>query len=152
MDKKNLLHTERVHSRNKTIFLDLKVSERGSNYLVITESRLTDEQQDQYERNTMVLFQDELRRFSESLTRMLLQFTNTDQGPSEEQIAEARQTYPRAYYSWTEEEDHDLRLLVESGSEMEEMVIHLQRAEGAVLRRIRRLKLSEAYPQTAKAA
>ncbi len=149
MDKKNLLHTERVNSRNKTIFLDLKESEAGSNYLVITESRQVEE--NKYERNTLVLFENELQRFSESLTRVLIKFSKKDNRPSEEEITEMRKTFPRAYESWTKADDDDLRMLVDSRSEIDEMIAHLQRAEGAIRVRIRKLKLTE-YPQTAEAA
>ena len=149
MDKKNLLHTERVNSRNKTIFMDLKAAESGSNYLVITESRQVEE--NKYERNTMILFQNELQKFSESLARVLIQFNKKDNKPSQEVIDEMRKTYPRAYESWTKGDDDDLRMLVDSGSDIDEMVSHLQRAEGAILVRIRKLKITE-YPQTAEAA
>ena len=137
MEKKNLLHTERVNAKSKTIFMDLKVSEKGNNYVVITESRQVAD--NQYERNTMVLFQDELERFGEAFTRILMQFSKTERGASDEYIAEIRKTYPRAYESWEKADDELLGQLVESGAEPAVMVEQLQRAEGAIEARIRKL-------------
>jgi len=150
MEKKNLLHTERVNAKSKTVFMDLKVSEKGNNYVVITESRKVAD--NQYERNTMVLFQDELERFGEAFTRILMQFSKNERGASDEYIAEIRKTYPRAYESWAKADDELLEQLVESGAEPAVMVEQLQRAEGAIEARIRKLSRMKAEETTTTAA
>ena len=55
MENKNLVHTEFVHGPGKTFYLDLKKSNNGRNYLVITQSRKVDEEH--RERTSIILFE-----------------------------------------------------------------------------------------------
>jgi ATP-dependent DNA helicase RecQ len=59
----------------------------------------------------------------------------------EERVAEARKLHPRAFERWTDAEDRRLRLLVESGTTVEEAARMLQRQPNAVRIRVERLRI-----------
>jgi hypothetical protein len=61
----------------------------------------------------------------------------------EERIAEARKQHPRAYEKWSDEEDARLRMLIESGSPVEDIVAQLQRQPNAIIMRAQRLTLEQ---------
>ena len=56
-------------------------------------------------------------------------------------VAEIQQKYPRAYEKWTEEEDNQLRRLVDVGHTVREMASILQRKPGAIRSRMMKLSL-----------
>lgn len=150
MEKKNLLHTERVNSKGKCVFMDLKVTEKGSHYVILTESRKVAD--NQYERNNIVLFQEDVQKFGEAFTRILMRFKKNELSASDEYIAEIRKTYPRAFQSWTKEEDETLGSMIASGAEPALIVEKLQRAEGAIEARVKKLAKLKAEEVATKAA
>ena len=57
------------------------------------------------------------------------------------QVADVRKTYPRAYEKWTEEEQHRLRALIDSGLTVAQISKRLQRQRSAIRSRIVKLDL-----------
>lgn len=139
MEKTKVLFTQQVKCGNRTIFIDLKENKRGGNYLIITQTRMgTDEKP---ERNSIVLFQDDLNRFGSAFLKTLVQFNYLDHAVSNEYIDQVRTQHPNAYNKWSEEEDTSLKTMVEEGKDIEEVAGILQRRPGAIRYRLRRLGL-----------
>lgn len=59
-------------------------------------------------------------------------------------IAAVRKEYPRAYEPWKPEEDESLRELFEQGCVVTEIAYRLQRRDGAIEARLRKLGLDTA--------
>jgi len=64
---KKVLFSERVHAGNRTYYFDVKEAADGTKYLVIDESRRTEG--DSYEHKRVMVFQDNLEKFMEGLTK-----------------------------------------------------------------------------------
>jgi hypothetical protein len=62
---------------------------------------------------------------------------------NEERKAEARKLYPRAYEPWTDEEDERLRVCINAGQSLDEVVAVLQRQPGAIKIRAGRFDLGD---------
>ena len=139
MEKTKVLFTQQVKCGNRMIFIDLKENKRGGNYLVITQTRLGENENS--ERNSIVLFQDDLNRFGSSLLNTMIQFNYLDHAVSAEYIDQVRTQHPNAYNKWSEEEDKSLKTMVEEGKDIEEVAGILQRRPGAIRYRLRRLGL-----------
>lgn len=58
-----------VKANGRTYFFDLKETEEGKKYLVLTESRRTKDGQE-FLRSTMVLFPEQAQEFGEALGEM----------------------------------------------------------------------------------
>ncbi|MEM9921561.1 MAG: DUF3276 family protein [Bacteroidota bacterium] len=140
MEMQNVLHTERIAIGKRTYFFDLKRSEKGNDYLVITESRLVEAER--YERQRLVLFQDELKQFGATLMDMMLLFKGKSKQRklSEEEIEEIRKEYPNAFVPWTTEDDQSLMQLFQEGQSIEELASHFHRKPAAIDYRIKKLK------------
>jgi hypothetical protein len=79
---------------------------------------------------------DIFRAASEALDTMSQQRT----GPSS-QFADVRKSHPRAYEKWTDNEERQLRGLVDSGLTVAQIANRLQRQRSAIRSRITRLDL-----------
>ena len=138
MEKKNVLHTERVSSKNKTYFLDLKEAENGNNFLVINQSKPTEE--GSYERVKMILFEEDLERFSQALVKIMFYFKKQNTKAKREAYKEeVRKEYPNAYEPWTEEDEALLGELFQQGHQVEELMVHFKRNRGGIERRLEKL-------------
>ena len=71
----------------------------------------------------------------------------------EERLARIRQKYPRAYESWTEEEETRLKQLIQAGRRVNEIARELGRQPGAIHARAAQLGLLDALqPREQKGA
>lgn len=59
----------------------------------------------------------------------------------DERIAKVKQSHPRAYERWTEEEDRELTGMYREGGTVAEMADHLGRQPSAIRSRLKRLNL-----------
>ncbi len=138
MEKKSIYSQQLNAGTNKTYFLDVKQTERGASYLVITESR---KQQDEtYERRSVAIFDEEIEKFGEAFIKALLHFKKKDRATI---IEEARVKYPRAYEPWSKEDDLALEVMHGEGQSNSDIAKHLQRQPGAILLRIKKLGLQD---------
>ena len=73
---KKALFSERVFAGSRTYFFDVKEATDGTKYLVIDESRHTEG--DSYEHKRVMVFQDNLEKFMEGLTKAVNAMTSED--------------------------------------------------------------------------
>jgi len=70
---KKVLYSERVHAGSRIYFFDVSEASNGAKYLVIDESRRTEG--DSYEHKRVMVFQDNLEKFMEGLTKAVTAMT-----------------------------------------------------------------------------
>ena len=73
---KKVLYSERVHAGSRIYFFDVSEASNGAKYLVIDESRRTEG--DSYEHKRVMVFQDNLEKFMEGLTKAVNAMTRED--------------------------------------------------------------------------
>lgn len=62
--------SEKVSTTTRTYFFDVKHTQKGKPFLVVTETRKKKEGEG-FERNTITVFEEDFTRFTETITRML---------------------------------------------------------------------------------
>jgi len=139
MENKNLLHTEQVSGPSKSFYLDLKKTENGKNYLVITQSRKVDEEN--RERTRIILFENEIAKFSEAMMRSLLQFSMVRDAEIRRYKSHVQEQFPKAYTKWSNEDELQLKSLFEQGHGVEDLTVSLERNAAGVMARLRKLGL-----------
>lgn len=72
--KKNRLDTERFGEQGRLYFIDLLRAKNNKPYLQITRSDLAGK--NQYERSTVILFEDDFEFFVEALTMLLGRYSH----------------------------------------------------------------------------
>jgi len=150
MEIQNVLHTEKVTGKSKSYYLDLKKAENGKSYLTITQSKKTEDET--YERVKMILFEGELEKFGEAFLKIIMQYKSSEAPAkriTDEEIQELRKLYPRAYEPWTKEDDDQLRIMAHEDATIEKMSSYFQRKEGAIILRMKKLKIEVPQTQTA---
>jgi len=145
MENKNLVHTEIVNGYDKSIYLDLKKANSGSNYLVLTQARKIDE--DNQERTKIILFENEIGQFSEAMMRSLLQFSMIHK----KRVDEYKSKYSKAFTKWTPEDEEQLKEMYTEGCEIEDLTIKLERNAAAITARLKKLGLMIAEETVATA-
>lgn len=140
MEKRKVLHEEKVISRGRQFYFDVKETEKGRNYLVINQVK-TGGENDPAERSRLILFEEDLAQFNHAMMKSILHFNATSEEEREEKIAEARKTHPRAFQKWTAEEDRDLQSMASEGRSMKSMVEFFQRNEAGVKARLKKFGL-----------
>jgi len=140
MEITNLLHTEQVIGTRRSFFIDLKKSVNGTNYLSITQSQKVDEENKEYTK--IVLFENEIARFSEALMRSLLQFTLVQDAEIKKYKAAIKDQYPKAYSKWTPTDEERLKELFNQGHDVENLCDNLQRNSAGILARLKKLGLT----------
>lgn len=135
MEKKNLLHTEQVQSKNRTYYFDLKVAENGRQFLAINQTKSNEE--GVTERAKMVLFEEDLTRFSQALLQSLLYF-EAEKGPriDDAYIQNVRKEHPNAFQRWSKEDEELLKELYQQGHQVEELMTHFKRNERGIITRL----------------
>ena len=71
-----VLYSERVHAGSRIYFFDVSEASNGAKYLVIDETRHTEG--DTYEHKRVMVFQDNLEKFMEGLTKAANAMTSED--------------------------------------------------------------------------
>jgi len=138
----NTLHTQKVILNDKAFFLDLKEAKNGKNYLVITQSKAIEDQR--YERIKMILFENEIQKFSHALNAVLENFTPKEiiKSPvTDAEIAKIREVHPKAYQPWTKEEEEVLIAFFNEDKPIPEIASTMLRQEGAITARLIKLGL-----------
>ena len=139
MEKSKVLFSQQVKAGTRTIFFDLKENKRGGNFLTITQTKLVEN--DKFERSNIILFQDDLARFSSALLKSLMQFNFLEHAVSAEYIDQVREHHPNAYNKWSDEEIDSLKAMVDEGKDVEQVAQALKRRPGAIRYRLRKMGL-----------
>ena len=149
------LFTEKVTAGSRTYFFDVKESADGTKYLVISESRQNTSQQTH---NRLMIFQEHLKAFDKEYEKAMrflgvgrrrwrfalrlpgrkaMRFLRARSKAYS--VDEKRQEHPNAYKQWTSEDDQQLREEFAKGADISELAELLQREEGAIRSRLKKL-------------
>ena len=134
MEKKNILHTEQIYLKNRTYFLDIKVSEAGKQFLTLTQ--VEDQEDGSSNRQRLVLFEEDLLRLSERLVRTLLYFHPSDLMADKAYVDQERANHANAFRRWTRADENLLAELYQQGHEIPELMEHFKRNERAIIKRL----------------
>jgi hypothetical protein len=133
------LFTQKVTGGSRSYFIDVKESKEGTHYLVISESRRSDEG---YEHERVMIFEENFPAFAKALDAAF-EYLGVHSKPDKEpaRFEEIRKRYPRAYEKWTAEEDERLRLLIYQNKDLKAIAEDLLRQPGAISSRLVKLGL-----------
>lgn len=69
--EKPKVYSERVRGYGRSYFFDVKTSDKGSPYLILTESRKDKEKEGEYQTSRIMVFSDEVDAFYAALGRTI---------------------------------------------------------------------------------
>ncbi|WP_456329754.1 DUF3276 family protein [Archaeoglobus sp.] len=134
--EKKELFSKKIGAGKRTYFIDIKESQDGTKYLVITESKETEG--GNYERNRIMVFEEYLYSFVRGL-KEALEFYEKERRAKKYSVEEVRLKYPRAYMKWTKEEDDALRKEYLEGKTIDDLSRIFQRKPSAICSRLQKL-------------
>ena len=140
--RKQNLYSEFVEKGNRCFYFDIRETERGDNYFVLSE--ITRKKDDDDQRRQILVFENEMDKFGAAFMRTLLHFEMKQKEAKIARIQEAKARYNRAYEPWTKKEDAELALLFGEGKTITEIGEKLQRQPGAIKLRVDKLNLTKA--------
>src|SRR5262245_15364675 len=122
------IFSEKIAAGSRTYFFDVKESDQGVRYLVISESRQTGSTA---EHHRVVVFEEHLEKFSEILDQAVWLMARKDKSKSYS-LDEISRKYPRDYEKWTSEEDERLTSRYQAGLDLLELAAIFQRQPSAI--------------------
>lgn len=142
MEKEN--SNEIVKAGKRTYFLDIKSTKEDKKYLKITESK---QNNGEFERHQIMIFQEDIKKFSEAFIRILLKLNIEESESDKEKIkTKLQKDLPdNSYQPWTKKDDEALELLFCQGKTSKELATFFKRKVGAINSRIKKLELKEKY-------
>ena len=135
---KQSLYSEKIEAGKRRFFFDIRESENGSNYLIISE--VTKKSDGETARRQIFIFENEIEQVAEKVCRSLVNFTKK-RSSRNSIIAKAKEKYANAYNFWSKRDDYELALFYRQGSSMENISKSLQRQPGAIKIRLEKLNL-----------
>jgi len=140
------LFTEKLIKGKRSYFFDIKKSGLKDFYLTINESKRT---ADGYESHRILVSEEDFEEFKDTLIRCLNGYRKLKYPQRDENehfpFAKIREKYPKAYMSWTADEDNNLEILYCEGKSVGELALMFERKKGAIESRIKHLGLREKY-------
>lgn len=136
-DRKELF-TETVSAGSRIYFFDIKESQDGSKYLVISESQKTGSG---FERGRIMIFEENFETFQQGFGKAM-NFLGLEKITKAHDVNEIRKEHPRAYEKWDPEEEEALGVKYREGLSVSELAIIFQRQPGAIRSRLVKLGLS----------
>jgi len=137
--KNNILHTEFIIGSRKTIFLDLKKTKNGINYLAVTQSLINKDGTN--DRSTIVFFESDLAAFAKAFSKMCVNFYAKDFQRTSNKRMSLIKEHKKAYGRWSEEEDSELEKLFTAGCGVKDLVKKMGRSEGGIRSRLEKIGL-----------
>ncbi len=142
MKNSSTLNKEVVNSLNRSFYLNVKQTEKGNNYLVITQAQKDSD--GVMDRRSIVLFEHEVAPFAAAMMKSLLMFNPIKKGKqptNKTPKAAVQKTHSNVFKKWSKAEDVLLTEFFKKGATIEELTITLQRNKGGVLARLKKLEL-----------
>ncbi len=138
-EERTTLYTARVSAGRNTFFIDGKQAKNDHYYLSITDSRRQED--GSCEQKKVILFEESFRGFREKITEACEMLEKLAETRRDEEITEARKTFPRAFMKWEPEEEEKLEKQFKSGVDIETIAKTFERSSGALLARLERMGL-----------
>lgn len=136
-DDRKELFSETVSAGSRVYVFDVKQSKDETRYLLISELRKTVEMS---EPHRVMVFEENLDLFCGALDKAL-GFLRMETKSKTYKVETIRRKYPKAYRSWTTEEDASLRKKYAEGMEIAELAEYFERKRGAIESRLMKLGL-----------
>lgn len=130
---------EKITKGARTYFFDIKKTEGGDLYISISESKRTD---DGFDCHRVLVFEQDFNDFKAAFNRAAKKITSLNKSYSLDDI---REKHPQAYQPWSLEDDEKLETLFCEGKSVKELASILERNDGAIRSRIKKLELKEKY-------
>jgi hypothetical protein len=138
-DDRKELFSEKVSAGVRTYFFDIRETKDGSQYLVISESKKTDQG---YEHMRVMVFEEHAMAFAKGLENALSHLgEELEPERQAHKLDDIRKNHPRAYEKWAPEEDARLKSLHGLKKSIPEIAALLHRQPGAIRSRLEKLGL-----------
>ncbi|MCK5842980.1 MAG: DUF3276 family protein [Candidatus Sabulitectum sp.] len=138
-EERTTLYTARVSAGKSTCFIDGKQAKNDHYYLSITDSQRQED--GTFQQKKIILFEDSFKGFREKITEACEMLEKLAEARRDEEITEARKTFPRAFMKWETKEEEKLEKQFKEGIDMETMAKAFERSSGALLARLERMGL-----------
>lgn len=138
-EERTTLYTARVSAGRNTFFIDGKQAKNDHYYISITDSRRQTD--GTFEQKKVIVFEESFRGFREKITEVCEMLEKLSEDRRDEEIAEARKTFPRAFMKWEPEEEEKLEKQFKKGIDIETISKAFERSSGALLARLERIGL-----------
>ena len=138
-EERRELFSEKVTAGSRTYFFDVKQSQEGTRYLVISESRAVGAE---YEHHRVMMFEENIEAFIAGFDKAIA-FLGIRQKPKSYSVEEVRQQHPKAYAKWSSDEDEALRKKYDEGMSVAELARFFQRQPSAIQSRLAKLGLKK---------
>ena len=146
--KNEPIFSEYFRAGNRTYFFDIKESKDSKRYLSIVESKKKD---GEFEKFKIMIYEEDIELFAKYFNSSLLKFFKAKK--KEDSIShqnKVKAKYPNAYSPWSPEADEELEILFCKGQSDKELSIHFERNIGGIQSRIKKLELTDKYPDIRK--
>lgn len=128
---KSKLFSIEIAAGSRTYCFDVKTSVDGTEYLVIKELR------DGVKEGQIMIFKEHIQAFRKGL-RKAVRFIKKSRSKTYT-VEQLRHEYPKAYATWTQEEDDRLRNLYAQNKPIKELADIFQRKPSAIRSRLKKL-------------
>jgi len=133
----NEIYSAKLAKGNRTYFFDIKESEPGDLYLIVSESKKTE---CGFERHRLMIFEENMKDFVDVFRSILIKLKELKEGKAKESktysVEKIRQSHKQAYMPWTTDNDTKLELLFCEGKNVKELTQIFECNEGAISSRI----------------
>jgi len=133
------LFSIRANAGSRTYFFDVKESQDGTRYLVVSESRQN--KVGVYEHHRVMVFEEHIEEFQLAMTQAIANLRKLREPSKAYSLDEVRKVHPKAYEKWTPEDDRHLWALHRSGCSIKELSTEFDRKSGAIESRLRKLAM-----------
>ncbi len=138
-EERKTLFTAKISTGKNTFFIDGNQAINHHYYISITDSRRQED--GSYEQKKIILFEESFKSFREKITEACEMLERLAEKRRDEEIIEARKTFPRAFMKWEPEEEERLEKQFKKGTDIETMAKAFDRSSGALLARLERMGL-----------
>jgi len=128
---KNKLFSIKIAAGSRTYCFDVKTSVDGTKYLVIKELK------GDIKEGQVMIFKEHLRAFRKGF-RKAARFIKKSRSKTYN-VEQLHHEYPKAYATWTQEEDDRLRSLYAQNKPIKELADIFQRKPSAIRSRLKKL-------------
>ena len=136
----NEIFTTNFKAGQKMFFLNMCEAKNNSKYLKITESKMSEDGDHQY--NGIMIFEQDFEKLTKALTEAMSKVDLKEVAKKESK--NVNKDYPNAGLVWSEEDETKLEKLFKKGNSTEALMKVFGRSEKGITSRLEKLELVEA--------
>lgn len=136
----NQIFTTNFKAGQRMFFLDMREAKNNSKYLKITESKVNEDGDQQY--NGIMIFEQDFEKLTDAITEAMskVDFKKI----AKRETKPANKDYPNQGLKWSDEDESKLTKLFKKGNSIEAMMKVFGRSEKGITSRLEMLGLVEA--------